>query len=535
VADNDSSTAERGAWNSKLGFILAASGSAIGLGNIVFFASNAYQYGGGAFYLPYFIALFVMGIPVMITEFSLGTMTGKSFPLALQKLAGKKGEFVGWWSIASALTITMYYITILGWALSMLVGAFGSLLEPGATAPFEGMTEPTAGPSAVTWFFGMVATWWPMLAVVAIWGVTVLLLWRGTETIEKAVRIFVPMMWLFMIGLVINGLLQPGGVDGVLYLFTPNLDGIADVRVWQGAFAQMFFSLSLGLGTMTAYASYLPKDADNVNNSLLVSFLNCGFEYIAGVAIFALLFVYALNPAGTTLSLSFFAIPQGIAGFPFGVKFFGVFFFLLVVIAGLTSAVSLVEGMASPLIDKLGISRAKALSFVLVPGILGSLLFAVPSIIDTGLTGNGTLGLTLLDLVDNWAFRYSLLTVGLLECLLLGWVLGADKIRAAVNVHTKFKLGPWFDWLIKLVIPAILSFVIFFTLVDDFTSAGGKFAEEGGLYGSGYTMPGYEWLPVFIPIAWLTFTIVVAAVLTSRRTVDAAPHEADAVPDTLAV
>jgi NSS family neurotransmitter:Na+ symporter len=381
----------------------------------------------------------------------------------------------------------------------------------------------------------MVATWWPMLAVVAIWGVTVLLLWRGTETIERAVRIFVPMMWLFMIGLVINGLLQPGGVDGVLYLFTPNLDGIADVRVWQGAFAQMFFSLSLGLGTMTAYASYLPKDADNVNNSLLVSFLNCGFEYIAGVAIFALLFVYALNPAGTTLSLSFFAIPQGIAGFPFGVKFFGVFFFLLVVIAGLTSAVSLVEGMASPLIDKLGISRAKALSFVLVPGILGSLLFAVPSIIDTGLTGNGTLGLTLLDLVDNWAFRYSLLTVGLLECLLLGWVLGADKIRAAVNVHTKFQLGPWFDWLIKLVIPAILSFVIFFTLVDDFTSAGGKFAEEGGLYGSGYTMPGYEWLPVFIPIAWLTFTIVVAAVLTSRRTVDAAPHEADAVPDTLAV
>ncbi|MEO0558969.1 MAG: sodium-dependent transporter [Bacteroidota bacterium] len=527
MADTSSPAPERGAWKSKMGFILAASGSAIGLGNIVFFASNAYQYGGGAFYLPYFIALFVLGIPVMITEFSLGTMTGKSFPLALQKMAGKKGEFVGWWSIASALTITMYYITILGWALSMLFGAVGSLLEPGATAPFAGMEEPTAGPSAVTWFFGMIATWWPMLAVVAIWGVTILLLWKGTETIERAVRIFVPLMWLFMIGLVINGLLQPGGVDGVLYLFTPNLDGIADVRVWQGAFAQMFFSLSLGLGTMTAYASYLPKDADNVNNSLLVSFLNCGFEYIAGVAIFALLFVYALNPAGTTLSLSFFAIPQGIAGFSFGVKFFGVFFFLLMVIAGLTSAVSLVEGMASPLIDKLGITRAKALTMVLVPGIIGSLMFALPTIIDPTLSGDGTLGLTLLDLVDNWAFRYSLLTVGLLECLLLGWVLGAEKIRAAVNVHTKFKLGVWFDWLIKLIIPVILALVLFGTLWQDLTL-------DGGIYGSTYDMPGYGWLPAFIPVAWLLFTLVIAGILTSRKTVDLSPQDTDASPDTLA-
>ena len=525
---------ERGAWKSKMGFVLAASGSAIGLGNIVFFASNAYQYGGGAFYLPYFIALFVLGIPVMIVEFGLGTITGKSFPLALQKMAGKKGEFVGWWSIASALTITMYYITILGWALSMLFGAMGSLLEPGATAPFEGMTEPTAGPSALTWFFGMVATWWPMLAVVTIWALTILALWKGTETIEKMVRVFVPLMWVFMIGLIVRGLLLPGGVDGVLYLFTPNLDGIADVRIWQGAFAQMFFSLSLGLGTMTAYASYLPKDADNVNNSLLVSFLNCGFEYIAGVAIFALLFVYALNPAGTTLSLSFFAIPQGIAEFPVGAKFFGVFFFLLMVIAGLTSAVSLVEGMASPLIDKLGISRANALTLVLVPGILGSLMFAIPTIIDPGLSGNGTLGLSLLDLVDNWAFRYSLLTVGLLECLLLGWVLGIDKLRLAVNEHSKFKLGTWFNWLIKLVIPAILAFVIFFTLVDDFTSAGGKFAADGGLYGSGYDMPGYMWMPTVIPVVWLVFTLGVAGYLTRRKTVDMTPHATDPTPDHLA-
>ena len=225
---------ERGAWKSKLGFILAASGSAIGLGNIVFFASNAYQYGGGAFYLPYFVALFVIGIPVMIMEFSLGTMTGQSFPMALNRLVGKKGEFVGWFTAASALFITMYYITILGWALSMMVGAIGGLLTDPAVAPFTGMETPTDGPNATVYFFGLISTWWPMLSVAAIWTLTILILWRGTSTIESAVRVFVPLMWVFMIVLIVRGLTLDGGTDGVLYLFTPNLEGISDINVWQG-------------------------------------------------------------------------------------------------------------------------------------------------------------------------------------------------------------------------------------------------------------------------------------------------------------
>ena len=504
------SAPDREAWKSKLGFILAASGSAIGLGNIVFFASNAYQYGGGAFYLPYFVALFVIGIPVMIMEFSLGTMTGRSFPLALHRLVGKKGEFIGWFTMASALFITMYYITILGWALSMMFGAFGGLLTDPAFAPFTGMTEPTPGPSALVYFFGLIATWKPMLSVAIIWALTVLILWRGTSTIEAAVRVFVPLMWIFMIVLIWRGLTLPGGTDGVLYLFTPNLDGISDVNVWQGAFAQMFFSLSLGLGTMTAYASYLPKDADQINNSLLVSFLNCGFEYIAGVAIFAMLFVFALNPAGTTLSLSFFVIPQGIAAFPVGVKLFGVLFFFLLVIAGLTSAVSLVEGLAAPLIDKLHISRAKALTLVMVPGVLGSLAFALPYIIDPTLSANGTLGLTLLDILDHWAFRYSLIFGGFMQCILIGWVFGADKLRQAANKHSKFKLGRWFNWLIKLVIPLLLGYVLFETLRQDLT-------QPGGLYGSLYDLTAYEWLPTVIPIVWFVGSVAIALYLTFGR------------------
>ena len=510
---NDAVSApERGVWNSKLGFILAASGSAIGLGNIVFFASNAYQFGGGAFYLPYFLALFVLGIPVMIAEFSLGTFTGRSFPMALRQVVGKKGEFVGWWALASALFITMYYITLLAWAACMMVGALGGLMEPGATAPFEPMREPTAEPNATVFFFGVLASWWPMLAVIGVWGATLLALWRGTETIEKTVRVAVPAMWLFMILLIVRGLTLPGGTDGVMYLFTPDLSGIAQPDVWKGAFSQMFFSLSLGLGTMTAYASYLPKDSDQVNNSLMVSFLNCGFEYIAGIAIFAMLFAFSLNPAGSTLSLSFFAIPQGIAAFPFGAKLFGFAFFLLMVMAGVTSAISLVEGMASAIIDKTGCSRAVALASVAVPGVVGSLITALPFVVDPGLAGNGTVGLNFLDILDHWAFGYSLLAVGLLETLLLGWVFGAGNLRAFVNQHTRFKLGAWFDVLLRFVIPAILATVILWNLWTDLFG--------GTLYGSTVPLGVVDWFPIVIPVVWIVGTLALAAYLTSRATAD---------------
>lgn len=517
----------RGAWNSKLGFILAASGSAIGLGNIVFFASNAYQFGGGAFYLPYFIALFALGIPVMILEFGMGSMTQRSFPEALYRLAGRKGEFVGWWSIASALFITMYYVTILGWAMGMMFGALGSLFEGGATAPFAPFQEPTDGPSAMVWFFDLTATWWPLLCVIAIWALNVLILWRGASTIEKAVRIFVPAMWVFMILLIVRGLTLPGGWDGVLYLFSPDLDGILDVSVWKGAFSQMFFSLSLGLGTMTAYASYLPRDADQTNNSLLVSFMNCGFEYIAGVAIFSLLFAFALAPSSTsTLVLAFFLVPQGIAAFPFWVKAFGFFFFFLVVIAGLTSSISLVESPASALIDKLGVSRPKALAIIVVPGVIGSLCFALPMVIDPALAGNGTLGLTLLDAMDHWAFNYSLLTVGCLECLLIGWVVGADKVRAAINGHSKFQLGAWFDGLIKYVIPSVLGLVIVSNLIGEFVDFSDFSAKP--LFGTGVDLSGFEWIPYAMPLVWIGGTLGLAAYLTFGRPYPA--HSAEPLP-----
>lgn len=497
----------RSVWGSKLGFVLAASGSAIGLGNIVFFGANAYRFGGGAFYVPYFVALFALGIPMMIVEMGIGQTQRAAFPSAMNKTSGKKGEFIAWWSLLNAIVIAMYYITILGWVASMLVKSFGPLFENGAAS---------VGPT----LNGVMGSWMTVIFVFGIWGLNAVFLSRGTSTIEKTVKVFVPMMWLFMALLVIRGLTLEGGMQGVWYLFTPNFDGIADASVWQGAFSQMFFSLSLGLGTMTAYASYLPKNADVVTNGGMVSFMNCGFEFIAGVAIFSMLFSFSMHPGETTgtLGMSLGVIPAGIANFPALQTLFAAMFFFLLLIAGLTSSISIVESPVAALKDKFGWSRNKALGFVTVLGVMGSVAFALPIMLQKGGADALPFGLNLLMLFDHWAFGYSLLIVGLVEAVFIGHVYGMDRLRAQINENARFKLSSRFDFHIKWVVPGLISLVLVFVVLKEMGVTVSALGLEGtGFYkGDAGVMDGWEWLPGAVFVLWLVGTVVGAWWLTQR-------------------
>ncbi len=495
----------RGLWSSKLGFILAASGSAIGLGNIVFFGANAYRFGGGAFYVPYFIALLVLGLPMMIVELGLGQTQRRALPGALYRVTGRKGEMVAWWSLLNATVIAMYYVTILSWVGSMVLKSFGPLYEHGAAS---------VGPT----FMGMIASWSPAVFVILIWALNVIFLSKGTATIEKTVKIFVPLMWLFMIVLVIRGLTLEEGRQGVWYLFTPDFEGLKTAKVWQGAFAQMFFSLSLGLGTMTAYASYLSKKANVVANSGMVSFLNCSFEFIAGLAIFSVLFAFTLHPSAKTgtLGMSLVVIPSGIAGFPGAPEFFAFFFFFLLLIAGLTSSISIIESPVAALRDKFGWSRGKALAVMSTIGVVGSMAFALPMMMKQGGQEAQPFGLSLLELFDHWAFGYALLVVGLGEAILIGWFYGISRLREQINRNARFKLGPWFDVLIKFVVPGLIGAVLLLNVLGEF----GVSIEAIGFEGAGFyrgdngPMDGLEWLPMTTFLVWLLGTVVAAFVLT---------------------
>lgn len=500
-------SANRGTWHSKLGFILAASGSAIGLGNIVFFPANAYKFGGGAFYVPYLIAFFVVGVPIMILEIGLGRFTGRALPTSLSQLTGRRGEFAGWFGILNASIITMYYITILGWATGMLVGAFSTLWQPSAVEAF-GIPAGTLT-NAMSFFFNMISQFNTVVYVAFMWALNLLVVFWGTRSIERTVSFCIPLMWIFMIILIVRGLTLDNGIQGAYLLFTPWFRVMSDPEVWRGAFSQMFFTLSLGFGIMTAYASYLPKKSDDVANAGSICFMNCAFEFIAGLAIFSLLFTFAISPKASTLSMMFFVVPEGIAKFPVGVRFFGVMFFTLLIMAGLTSSVSLVEALISSILDKFPrASRKVVASAVAGIGFLGSIAFAWPAVIDKGLDGNGTLGLSLLDLFDHWVFGYGLMICGLLECILIGWVFDFDKVIDHINETASIKLGKGFKALIRYVAPAIILFILGSNIVKEVRE---------GVYGSKISMGDFNWLTTFAVIGWLAFTLIGAWILTNLR------------------
>jgi NSS family neurotransmitter:Na+ symporter len=497
---------ERGSWGSKMGFILAASGSAIGLGNIVFFSSNAYKYGGGAFYVPYLVALFLIGIPVMILELGAGRMARRSMPNALHHVGGRRAELAGWFGALNASIITMYYIAILAWILGMWVGSLGALWQASPVEAFG--LESGELSNSMSYFFNMISSPRPLLFVVLIWVANILIIFKGAKSIEAVVKIFVPLMWIMMVVLIIRGITLPGGIEGIFYLFTPDFSVMGDVGIWKGAFSQMFFTLSLGFGIMMAYASYLPKKNDDVLSATTISFLNCSFEYIAGLAIFSLLFAFAIAPKASSLSMIFFVVPEGIAEFPVFVGIFGFLFFTLLLMAGLTSSVSLVESVVLSVIDKFGLPRSRVLIGVFLVGLAGSVLFVLPEVVDPGLSDDGTLGFTLVDLLDHWAFGYGLLICGLLELIILGWLYDIDALLAFINENSKVRLGGTFKLLVRYILPLVILGILVLSAVDEVT---------GGLYGSAMQTGDYAGLHLMAFAGWIVFSFGGAALFTVLR------------------
>ncbi|MCG8461146.1 MAG: sodium-dependent transporter, partial [Holophagales bacterium] len=499
---------------SRLGFVLAASGSAIGLGNVVFFPANAYRYGGGGFYLPYLVALLTVGIPLLALELGLGHQLRRAYPAALREVAGRRGEALGWWALANTTVITLYYVAILGWVVGMFFGSLGPLWRSQTALSGFAVAE-LANPHG--YFFHMLSGWSPVLFILGVWLMNGMVVRDGAASIERAVKVFVPSMWVLMLVLVIRGLTLPGGEHGVWHLFAPDLSAMTDIAVWQGAFSQIFFTLSIGFGVMTTYASYLPKKSDTPNGALLVSFLNCGFEYVAGVAIFAVLFAFAAVPQASSISMTFFIVPHGIGELPGGgavVEGFGLLFFLLLLLAGLSSSASMLESVVGALIDKFHWQRRNVVAGVCLLGAAGSSIFALPQVVDPALRNNGTLGLTLLDLVDHWAFGYGLLIVGLGQCLILGRLRRIERLRRGMAEGSSWPVGPWFDRLIGLVIPVVLGTILAWSLVQEV---------RGGLYGSDYGpnfAAGWGWLasaPLAALFGWLLLPTTAAVILTLAR------------------
>ncbi|NRA55208.1 MAG: sodium-dependent transporter [Gammaproteobacteria bacterium] len=458
---------KREQWGSRAGFILAAVGSAIGLGNIWRFPYMAYENGGGAFFIPYLFAMLTAGIPFMIMEFGLGHKYRGSAPKTLARI-GAKYEWLGWFQVMIAAIIAVYYVAVIGWAISYLGMSFTQSWGADTNAFFfsEYLKLGENSPTNLGSF-----QWHIALPMVLAWAISFAAINGGVKAgIERASKIMMPLLFIMVIALIGRMVFLPGALDGLNYLFQPDFSKIMDPKVWSAAYGQIFFSLSVGFAIMMAYSSYLPEKSDINNNAVMTVLINCGFSIVAGILIFSIL-GYMAQEQGKPLTevvtagvgLAFVTIPAAINLLPAPYILGPVFFFALVV-AGLSSHISILEAVTSAFIDKLNWSRKKAAAIVCGSGLVISMAFAT----------NG--GLLLLDLVDYFINNIALLTSCIIELVIVAWLFKLSDIRKYVNDISDFSIGTWFEICLRFISPAILAIILGTNIYKTVTEGYGGYA-----------------------------------------------------------
>src|SRR5699024_3997769 len=249
---------ERSQWGTRAGFILAAIGSAVGLGNIWRFPAEAYANCGGAFFIPYLFALLTAGIPILIMEFTMGHKYRGSAPLTYRRI-NKKTEFVGWWGVMVAFVISTYYSVIVAWAMSYAVFSFNlSWSEDTEAFLITDYLNATIDPGQARSFVLSV-----LIHLILVWIIVLFILCRGVKKgIEMTNRIFFPCLLVIFLIIVIRPVKLPGAIDGLESFFKPDFSTIADPDVWVAAYGQIFFSMSIAFAIMITYSSYLPRKTD---------------------------------------------------------------------------------------------------------------------------------------------------------------------------------------------------------------------------------------------------------------------------------
>jgi NSS family neurotransmitter:Na+ symporter len=471
---------------------MAAIGSAVGLGNLWRFPYVCAANGGGAFLIPYFIALLTAGIPIMIIEYGLGTRAQASAHQALAEINPKFAP-VGWVAILGAFVVNIYYCVVMAWAWNFLFQSFtmtewAATLEQSTKHFNEEVLGLTTGPweiGSLKWplFFGLLGTWFFMWMIIR----------GGLGRIGRVLLLTVPLPVILVIVLVIRGITLEGASVGLNYYLAPDFSKLADPAVWRNAYGQIFFSLSLGFGTLLVYASFMPRNTEVPNSAFITSFANCAFSFLAGFAVFSVLgyvaYTAAMGPDGIVdpavaaekmaelggssgPGLAFVVYPMAIAKLPFWVPAFGFLFFLTLLTLGIDSAFSLLETTSASLMDKFGWKRLPSVTLVAV------ISFGLGLPMVTGA------GLYWLDIIDHYALGYIITTSALLECVIVGWGLGAGKLADEVNRNAEIKIGRVWGFMVKFFTPLALGGILIWNIVDEFRKPYGGYAKGALVLGA---------------------------------------------------
>lgn len=447
--------AHRGSFSGRMGFILAAAASAVGLGNIWRFPYLAEQYGGGIFLLVYVLLVVTFGFTLMLTEITLGRRTGKSCIDAFKDLS-KKHAAIGWLAAAVPIIVVPYYCVIGGYVVKYFaefaIGDGAITAGSGFFDEFISSSMPGVFDSPVTWFLVFAA-------------LTVLVVAIGVEKgIERVSKILMPVLLILMISISAYALTMPGVVDGLKFYLYPDFSKFSMSTVL-GAMGQLFYSMSLAMGIMITYGSYMKKSVNIEKSVRHISMIDTLVAFLAGLMIVPS--VVAFNPEGVGTSgmgLMFTTLPEVFAAMPGG-DLIGAAFFFLVIIAAMTSSISLSETVVSMIRDRLGWRRSVAtltvFGLILVLGLLSCLGFGPLDFITV-------LGMNMLTFFDFITNSVMMPVVAILTCLFVGYVVKTKFITDEIKESGEFKFEKAYVPLVKYVCPVLLALILITGLLSTF-------------------------------------------------------------------
>ena len=443
---------KRSSFTGGLGFILAAAGSAVGLGNLWRFPYLAAQYGGGIFLFVYLILVVTFGFSLLILEIAIGRKTGKSSILAYQKLHKKFG-FLGYLAAAVPIIILPYYCVIGGWVMKY-VGVF-----------LTGEEKAAAGND----YFGnfISGSIWPLVLFFAFIGLTALVVGFGVEKgVERVSKVLMPVLLILTIGISVYVCTIEGVGDGIKYYLLPDFSKFS-LKTLCAAMGQLFYSMSIAMGIMVSYGSYVKKEIDLNKSVNQIEIFDTAVAFLSGFMIVPAVYVFSgeagLKTGGA--GLMFQTLPKVFEQMPLG-KIIGLVFFVLVFMAALTSSISLMEAIVSMFMDKFKLTRKKSVIIMFIV----SIVLGVPSALGYGVLGNVTpLGMDFLTFFDYVSNSVMMPIVAIGTCLLVGWFVGTKEIENEITVNGEpFKRRGIFRVMIKYVAPVFLVVILVFYSLAQF-------------------------------------------------------------------
>ena len=453
---------DKNEWGSNLSFVLAMVGSAVGLGNIWRYPYVLYSNGGGAFYIPYIVAILLMGVPFLILEYGVGYNFKSSFPKAIRKI-NSKAESLGWLLPISVFMIMIYYSCILGWdGIYVILSFFKGWGADPNTYFATTLLQSSESVSSITSFIPVIA-----IAMLIGWAIVWFISHKDLEEgLGKVSKILVPLLFIIMIVIVAFSLTLPGAMIGLNELFSPDWSLLLDFNIWMAAFGQIIFSLSLGMSIAFTYASYTGEGSDLITNTLSIAFANCAFENFCALGVFSIL-GYMSMQSGTAVAdlvtqgtgLVFVAYPTVLNVLGQYAYIIGPLFFITVYLAGLTSILSTIEPLAFSIQNKFTWSRSKTMTVLCLIGAVFSMMYAT------------AYGGTLLGYVDAYINQIAILFGVILECIVFAWIFKCENIIPVLNERSKtIKLGKWWTVIVKFILPIFIAIVWIGGVLDTINS-----------------------------------------------------------------